>query len=51
MPVYKNLAEFFKLTTSAYSRRNAIYWKDSSSKSNEYESISGNKLKELVYLL
>jgi len=51
MDEYKNLAEFFKYAATAYSERNAIYWKDSSSKSNEYEGINGNKLKELVYLL
>lgn len=51
MPDYKNLAEFFKYAAASYSERNAIYWKNSSSKSNDYEGISGNKLKELVYLL
>ncbi len=51
MPPYKNFAEFFRYVTEAYSARNAIYWKNSSSKSNEYEGINGNKLKELVYLL
>lgn len=50
--IAKNFCDFFCKIVNNYSSRNAVFWRESvnSSKNNsKYESISGNKLKELVY--
>jgi long-chain acyl-CoA synthetase len=42
----KNFGEFFEHITAIYGSRNAIFWKNN----EQYESITGSKLKELIYL-
>lgn len=42
-----NFAEFFLNSMNKYGARNALFWK----KNSEYESITGTKLKEIVYYL
>lgn len=44
---YTNFAEFFKSITTLYGERGVIFFKEG----DKYSSISGNKLKELVYYL
>src|SRR5689334_14770804 len=46
MSEYKNLAEFFTKVTEFYSSKNAVNWKAK----DKYEGLSGEKLKELVFL-
>ena len=49
-----NFREFFKFITELYSNQPAIFWRKTEKNSNGiygYDSITGNKLKELVYLL
>lgn len=50
--VYKNLTEFFINAVKRYGDEGAIFWKEQTENSgSNYRSVSGNKLKELVYLL
>src|SRR4030095_15456202 len=46
MSDYSNFSEFFRYITGLYGDDPVIYWKVK----DKYESISGNKLKEIVYL-
>ncbi len=41
-----NFGEFFEHVTEIYGSRNAIFWKEN----EHFESLTGKKLKELVYL-
>ena len=41
-----NFGEFFEHVTALYGSRNAIFWKED----EQYKSLTGKKLKELVYL-
>src|SRR5512138_436969 len=41
-----NFGEFFEHATAVYGSRNAIFWKEN----EHYLSLTGKKLKELVYL-
>lgn len=45
MPQYTNFSGFFNYITGLYGDNPAIFWREKES----YESISGNKMKELVY--
>ena len=47
MPNYANFSEFFQYITRLYGSNPAIFWKEN----REYESLSGEKMKELVYHL
>ncbi|RPI17000.1 MAG: long-chain fatty acid--CoA ligase [Ignavibacteriae bacterium] len=47
-----NFCTFFLNTVNKYGTRNALYWRESKQSGKDsynYESLSGNKLKELVY--
>lgn len=50
---YSNFVEFFRAACKRYGNDGAIYWKEPGTGANDagYKNISGNKLKELVYLL
>ena len=48
--VYRNLTDFFINAVKRYGDDGAIFWK-SAGNNGEYDSVSGNKLKELVYHL
>jgi len=48
--VYRNLTDFFINAVKRYGDDGAIFWK-SAGNNVEYDSVSGNKLKELVYHL
>jgi long-chain acyl-CoA synthetase len=50
--IAKNFCDFFCKTVSNYGSRNAVFWRGSNNSSGDnskYNSITGNKLKELVY--
>lgn len=52
MASYSNFSEFFQYVTRLYGNNPAIFWRaNGPNKSNGYESMSGSKLKELVYHL
>ena len=46
MSDYSNFSEFFRFIAKLYGNSPAIFWKGN----DKYESLSGKKLKELVYL-
>ncbi|MCI0716556.1 MAG: long-chain fatty acid--CoA ligase [Chlorobi bacterium] len=46
MGEYSNFSEFFEFITGLYGSSPALFWKEN----DKYESLSGKKLKELVYL-
>lgn len=50
--IANNFCDFFSKAVNNYSSRNAIFWRDTNNLSadkNKYKSITGNKLKELVF--
>ncbi len=47
--IYKNFTEFFIEAVKRYSDKGILFWKETSGE--KYDSVSGNKLKEYVYLL
>ena len=48
MADYKNFPQFFQYITNLYKDDPVIHWRSEKNK-NQYDSISGNKLEELVY--
>lgn len=53
-PNYTTFAEFFRYITKSYGNNAALHWREAGKNSDgsyDYESLSGSKLKELVYHL
>ena len=48
MSDYKNFSQFFQYITQLYGDNHAIHWRSEKNK-GQYDSVSGRKIKELVY--